>query len=169
MGGQIVEVELYEDGDVKGDGGGDDRATRDHFSCPGDDAPPLPGDDAAAMDVPGAGAAVMVAYADETEKAAAPGEKRIYARAPDGSVVAEFHLKGDGSWTISNLLAPVGGVMSCAADGTITINGVDFSPTGDVSTAGEVSAGIIPIPLSTHVHGGVLTGGGVSGPPQGPP
>lgn len=54
--------------------------------------------------------------------------------------------------------------LSITADGKIKMTapaGVEIE--GDLTVTGEVTAGIIP--LTTHVHGGVTTGGGVTGAP----
>jgi phage baseplate assembly protein V len=56
----------------------------------------------------------------------------------------------------------VSGTLSC---GAITVTGgAGVSMTGDLSTTGDVLAG--GKSLKTHVHTGVQTGPGVSGPPQ---
>lgn len=56
----------------------------------------------------------------------------------------------------------IDGVMS-AAGGIELTGGHLFVSGGDIATDGNVSAGSIS--LATHVHGGVTTGGGVSGVP----
>lgn len=56
-----------------------------------------------------------------------------------------------------------GNTIVTAASG-ITINGVLFDRDGNVSTNGEVTAD--GIPLSTHIHGGVQTGGDTTGGPS---
>lgn len=61
---------------------GDETLSVHHFSAPGDDAPPLPGDVAYLGDDAGAGAVQAVAYQDpETSPVAAAGEKRKIGRA----------------------------------------------------------------------------------------
>jgi len=63
-------------------------------------------------------------------------------------------LKNDGSIAVEN----AAGHIRIAADGTVTINGATITPAGDVVSAAGVS-------LSTHVHGGVQSGGSNTGAP----
>ena len=63
-------------------------------------------------------------------------------------------LKNDGSIAVEN----AAGHIRIAADGTVTINGATITPAGDVVSATGVS-------LSTHVHGGVQSGGSNTGAP----
>jgi hypothetical protein len=51
----------------------------------------------AVEDTVGAGNEVAVGYEDGTERKALDGEKRIYARDETGNVIAELHMKRDGS------------------------------------------------------------------------
>ncbi len=82
--------------EVKVDAGGGDTATTHHFSSPGDDSPPLPGDSAAIVE--GAETDQAVGYADTVnEGKAVPGEKRMYARDSSGAVVGEVWLRADGT------------------------------------------------------------------------
>lgn len=64
------------------------------FSAPGDDSRPLPGDKALIDE----DAEAIVGYADiKSAGAALPGEKRIYARSEDGTVVGHVYLRRDGT------------------------------------------------------------------------
>lgn len=131
MGGQIAAVGGYRaqgddgpeiDGSLGGEieGGESDAPTIDHFAPAGDDSPPLPDDYALVVALDGESELFGTAgYSDETDKVAEPGEKRIYARDPNGAVVSEAHLQGDGSIAI----AQTGGAsIAVAADGAITID-----------------------------------------------
>lgn len=84
--------------EVSVDRDGDEVVTAFHFSAPGDDAPPLPGDLVHLGEGAGAGAVDALGYQDPaTAGSAAPGERRLYARSADGAVAVELWLKGDGS------------------------------------------------------------------------
>lgn len=121
---------------------GTDAATTGHFSAPGDDAPPLPGDLAYLADDFGAGNAQAVGYQDPaTVGVAAPGEKRIYARSGPGVVACEIWLKADGAIVIAMPL----GSLAIDAAGNVTA-------TTPLGTAGAL----------THTH---TTPFGPSGPP----
>lgn len=123
----------------------------------------------------------------KNESLAKPGEHRIYARDGEGAPVVSLHLKNDGSAVMSNskgsatlgedgsitlqkggatvtiaadeslnMLNGSGGI-GIAPDGVVTINGVTFSTTGDVSTGGKVEADDVTatnenVTLSTHEH-----------------
>jgi hypothetical protein len=148
--------------DVKADLGGGDNVTLDHFAPPGVDALPLPGDAAAIGDGAGTGNANATGYNDPKNAGRAkPGEVRVYGRDPDGNVVNEVWLQGSGDVVIEN----AEGGISIAPDGTVTINGVTFSPQGEVKAPLEISAmnSAVPVKLSTHTH---PTGTGPSGPPM---
>jgi len=164
--GRVGEVKAYEDGAVRVDAGGGDDETADHFAPAGDDAPPLAGDIAALSDAPGAGSESAVGYRDDTTKKSADGEKRIYSRKPDGSLAAEFWLKGDGTWVMTDLLN--GASFSSDSDGAVTINGVKIDSDGNIETPGDVDAdgdvtanAAVPaasVTLSTHQHPTAATG-----------
>jgi hypothetical protein len=84
--------------EAKVDRGGGDSITAYHFSAPGDDSQPLPGDVAFVAEDEGAGNGQIVGYQDpKTSPAAGVGEKRIYSRSGPGVVAAEVWLKADGS------------------------------------------------------------------------
>lgn len=134
--------------------GGGDLTPADVFASPGEDSPPLKGDDAALVDVEGASDTfAAVAFADDTPRVAEPGEKRTYARDSSGAVVAEIHMRGDGSVSIER----TGGTsVTVGADDSLTVDGpfgasITMSSTGAIeldSVAGNVSisdAGAISI------------------------
>ena len=177
--------------DVKADPGGGPPVTAEHFACPGDDAHPMPGDSAALVRTSGEGRQNAVGYADTLNTAKAEqGEKRIYARNPDGVPVVELWLKNTGEAVLSNdngsaTLAPdgatrcevPGGFLELEPDGTVNINGVTIAPSGAMSINGvEISAsGTVTIPASLtlagleiafHTH--PITGGSSSPGPTGP-
>jgi hypothetical protein len=103
--------------EVKADRGGDDTITGYHFQPPGTDAQPLPGDVVYLGDDQGAGNAQALGYQDPANVGlAGPGEHRLYARAEDGTVVAQLWLKADGTVVLSNDAATV----ELAADGSLT-------------------------------------------------
>jgi hypothetical protein len=146
---------------VKADTGGT-TASLDHFAPPGVDALPLPGDAAAIGDGAGTGRAQSTGYNDPKNAGRAlPGEHRIFARDPDGNVVAEVWVKGSAHIVIEN----AEGTIELRADGTIDLNGVTIDPQGNITAPGEVTAkGGTPAPvnLSTHTHG---SGTGPTTPP----
>ena len=138
--GPEVEVEL----------GGEDFATADMYGPPGEDSPPLPDDEVAAISVDMDGDALAtVAYADATPRVAAAGEKRLYSRDSDGSIVASLHLKGDGSVTLE---AASGALVEVATDGSIKLSGASVSlqlgePLGNfLSTLHTGIATWVPVP-----------------------
>jgi hypothetical protein len=158
--------------DVKIKPGGRQPLTPEHTSSPGDDAPPLSSDYAVAVPTEGTGRASAVGYVDPVnEGKAAPGEKRLYSRDPNGVVQAEVHLKGDGSVEVKNsagtfLLTAAGslqatvttisigngsGAMSLDAGGTWNFNGLTITPAGDVITALGRS-----LDVHTHAAGSLL-------------
>jgi hypothetical protein len=146
--------------DVKVDPGGD-SITVPHFADPGDDSCPLPGDTAALGESSGAGAEHATGYADTRNAGKAlAGEKRLYARAADGTVKVELWLKRDGSIVISNGQ----GSFAMETGGNVTINGVTIDTGGNVRAGGEVTAKVGPqqVSLSTHSH---LSGTGPTQPP----
>lgn len=90
--------------DVKADPGGGANITAPHFSAPGDDAFPLPGDYPFLAEDVGEGTAVAVGYVDpKNAQKAEAGEKRTYARDPStGEAVVEFWQKADSSAILEN-------------------------------------------------------------------
>src|SRR5688572_5818346 len=100
--------------EAKVDRGGGDALTAYHFAPPGDDSQPLPGDLAYLGGDEGAGTAQILGYQDpKNAGVAGPGEKRIYARSSDGTVVCQVWLKADGSVLLSNQA----GSVTLGADG----------------------------------------------------
>ena len=113
----------------------------------GVDSAPLIGDTALAVDVLASGRAIAAAYADpENAGVASPGEFRAYSRNAAGAIVAELHLKADGSVLISN----AAGSFELGADGAVSINGAQITTLGDVISALMVS-------LNNHLHAGSAT------------
>lgn len=108
--------------DVKVDPGGGANVTAEHFSAPGDDSQPIPGDYAAISKVGGTGRKVATGYLDPlNDPVAGPGEKRIYARDENGATIVQVWLKSDGEATILNAngqitLKPNGAVLIGVAD-----------------------------------------------------
>jgi hypothetical protein len=156
--------------DATADTGGGAQTAAQHFSSPGDDGAPLPGDYEAIVPQQGTGRGSAVGYVDPLNaQTAAGGEKRIYARDPKGIQVAEFWLKGDGTIAASNenfslVAAPTGtttinagdAVIVADAGGQVTINGLQITKDGNMITAAGMDA-------DKHKHAGNL------GSPTGPP
>ena len=131
------------------------------YQQPGDDAAPLPGDYAAMMQVNGTGRWLMVGALDpKNQGTAKPGERRVYGRNTNGSIVCEIHLTNDGSVRISNS----GGSINMGIDGTVNINGAIIDSGGNI--VGATVATQAGIDLDSHVHGGVKSGSDMSGPAQ---
>lgn len=133
--------------DVKVDRGGKDNRTSQHFSAPGDDSFPLPGDYVQLEDQAGTGRDSAVGYLDpKNEQKATAGDKRIYARDPNtGDPVVEVWLKSDGSATTSNSNGAFAlnadgsqkgqnssGSFELKANGDFVVNGVTIKPNGNV-------------------------------------
>ena len=123
--------------DVKIDIGGGDIATAEHFSTPGDDSAPLPGDYTISVNIERAGGRVIVGYLDpKNDQKAGLGEKRIYSRKADGSNAVDLWLKADGSVILANEL----GSFTLQSNGECVINNVTIDPSGNISTLGTISA-----------------------------
>lgn len=147
---------------VIADPGGEANANYEHFAPAGDDSPPLPDDAVAYVDGEGEGQALAAGYNDtKNAGTAAPGEKRIYGRTPDGTLVNEFWLKGDGSFVYTDIK---NGKSLEFKDGKLNVDG-DIVATGSVSADGEVTANAsaTPTKLSTHKH--PTAGNGPPSPP----
>jgi hypothetical protein len=126
--------------EVRIDRGGDEPLTAGHYTPPGVDAAPLPGDNAYAGDDVGAGVAQVTGYQDPlTPPLSAAGEVRVYSRALPGVAAAEVWAKADGTLILRNPL----GSVELAPTGKVTITtplgafGADshahlspFGPTG---------------------------------------
>ena len=140
--GIVSEVLAADGSDIKSDRGSGDNVTAQHFTAPGDDSRPLPGDYASLSDAAGTGNQTATGYHDpKNPPKAEPGEKRIYARDSTGAVVAEMWLKASGDILISN--GP--GVFTMLADGSVNINGLVISPDGEITNKKGIS-------LSDHKH-----------------
>lgn len=128
--------------EAKVDRGGGDTITAGHFSAPGDDSQPLPGDIVFVAEDEGQGNGQIVGYQDaKTSPVAAGGERRLYARRGPGVVSCEVWLKADGTLTLKN-----------------DLGSIELDPTGNVTAKtplGSFGAG-------THTH---TTPFGPSGPP----
>lgn len=162
--------------DVKLDPGGGPNVTSEHFSAPGDDAHPLPGDYVIHVAIQRSGGSAVVGYLDpKNDQKAAAGDKRIYARDGDGASIVELWLKNDGTAVLENAnatvtMSPNGDIAvdgaaititgdSITVNGPTTINGATISEAGEITTAGGID-------LDTHVHGGVTPGTGTTATPQ---
>ena len=140
--------------DITANIGGNFNVTELHTSSPGDDSQPLPGDYVALLEVVGSGQGLAVGYMDPLNVGSAgPGEKRIYSRDSDGNVKAFVHLQDDGGILIIN----ASGIISLAAGGDATINGVTIDTAGNITVPG---GGSISSPsvvasgkeLAGHIH-----------------
>jgi len=145
--------------DVKTNPGGGANLTLEHFSAPGDDSHPLPGDYVASQKTPGSGRGAAVGYIDpKNTPLATAGEKRIYSRDSNGDVKSSVWLKSDGtiiaetglvSLTLNSdgtaALTNGTGTAQMLADGSVDINGLVISPAGAMATAAGPD-------YDSHVH-----------------
>lgn len=146
MGGLGSSVDAYRaEGDtgaeVDVDLGGKDGGTSDYYASPGEDSPPLPGDDVILValdddDDESSETLAAVGYSDPTDRVAAGGEKRTYARDSSGEVTAEIHMRGDGSVTIQR---SAGSAIIIGSDGAVTIDAGSGTITIDVAGAIKLS------------------------------
>lgn len=119
--GTVSQVLSVDGKDVKVSRGNEHNATARHFSSPGEDSHPLPGDYCALSSAAGTGRQTAVGYLDKINPPkSAPGEKRIYARDADGNVVCELWLKNIGEINISSI----------ASGADVVINGVRIPADG---------------------------------------
>ena len=146
---------------IKIDSGGGNIITADLYLPPGDDSKPLKMDYVAAMFILKSGAAVVIDSADlQNALLTDEGEKRIYSRNKStGDVVAEIWLKNTGEISINNN----SGTIVLEPSGVCNINGATIDTSGNI-TAPSITIG--GISFSSHLHGGVTTGAGVTGVPQ---
>lgn len=147
--------------DVKLDPGGGPLITAEHFSSPGDDSHPLPGDYVRVGDVPQSGREAVTGYVDPANAhKAQPGEKRLYARDEDGAEVAEVWLKNDGTVTVVN----ANGSVTLSQDGSIlgqnAAGSFELQASGDFVVNGVTIAadGAVTIPASLTLAGKEIAG-----------
>lgn len=144
------------------DPGGGANLSAQHFSSPGDDARPLPGDYVATAPSPGTGNEHAVGYIDPANPGIAEaGEKRIYSRGDDGAVIAVVWLKNDGTIVIEN----DSGEIQLEPGGKIVLNGVEIDASGNISTPGSIKADLeitakaltpaSQVTVSQHLHAGI--------------
>lgn len=147
--------------DVKVDPGGGPNITAEHFSASGDDAHPLPGDYVALNTDSGSGRESAIGYLDPlNEPKALPGDKRIYARDEDGTLISEIWLKNTGEALISNdngsvTLSPDGSIKGANANGSFELQaGGDFL----VNSVKIDINGNVTIPTSLTLAGKEIAG-----------
>lgn len=141
--------------EVQVDASVNELLTLEHVDSCGDDAPPLPGDSAAISESTGQGTGRSAGYVDTKNAGVAlPGEKRVYGRAPDGSVAGFVHFHGDGLVEIKGL----------AAGERYKIGPVEIDAQGNITTPGDITVkkDTTPVTLSLHKHG---SGTGPTTPP----
>lgn len=154
----------------------EDPCTPDHYQPAGDDALPLKGDFAAVSDdEEGSSSGECVGYHDpvDANRKAAPGEKRIYARSPDGVCVGEIWLKGDGTLALKSTLATVGGSIEIKPSGEIVANGVEIGTDGVIKCSDVVLTQTMPpqppaLSMAKHLHQSTAPGT-PTGPAVAPP
>lgn len=143
--------------DVKADPGGGANITAENFSAPGDDSHPLIGDYVSLMPGSGAGRELAVGYLDPLNEAKADvGDKRIYARGPDGVSIVDVWLKNTGEATVSNssasfTMSPTGsikgensaGSFELSVGGDFLVNGVIIDTLGNITSPTTITAGTI--------------------------
>ena len=170
----------------KADIGGGAPIFCEHFSSPGDDGFPLPGDYPLLVRINRAGGLMVAGYVDPAnQQKAKAGEKRVYARDNAGGEVVELWLKSDGSAILTNDI----GSFELQAGGNVIINGVTIDTDGNITTPTNISAAnvdasvtvtaatlsastslkVADTEMSGHIHGGVQTGSGDTDEPKEPP
>lgn len=143
--------------DVQVDPGGGANVTALHAADAGDDSYPLAGDTAITAPSSGSGREVVVGYVDTAnEPKAAEGEKRIYARKPDGTLACALWLKANGDAVFEDANGAV--VARIASDGTTHLG----AETGAalMARADRVDTEIDKLwtALGAHVHAVTVTG-----------
>ena len=152
--------------------------TSPHFSDPGDDSHPLPGDLAILTESVGNGGKAVVGYVDpKNEQRAKAGEKRIYSRDSSGAAIAEIQLHSDGKCRVQNaigglrvkadgsvILFNLNGGLTLEAGGDVVINGVRITPAGKITGVTELE--VDSKELKGHTHD--ITGGSSAPGPTGP-
>jgi len=137
---------------IKSNIGGGENSSDPLFSASGDDSPPLIKDDILLVEQASKGTYGAAGSLDhDNQQKAEPGEKRIYARDPEGLEVCEIHLKADSSIKASNSF----GFIELLADGKVSINGVIFDTAQNITNITEATmdeAIINGVTESTHIH-----------------
>lgn len=132
---------------VEVDLGGEDTLTVDYLMPAGEDSQPLPGDWVQLVKGKGTGKYSAVAYVDlSNPRDAAQGEKRMYARMPEGAVVSNIDMINNGRVQIRNEngtivlfdtgqidLQNANGFIRLLQDGTVNINGVTIAPDSAIT------------------------------------
>ncbi len=170
MAGSVGHVESFDrtTAETKVDPGGQTLVTAQHYTPPGVDASPLPGDFVALQPCAGTGRVQELGVCDPiaANRKAANGEHRIYGRNAQGVAICEVHCKADGSVVIAVLSgsAPI----EIRSAGTITINSPDIRLGAGglpVATQGALVVGTIhalgTAPGTPIVPGPPIPGGGV--------
>jgi hypothetical protein len=127
--------------DVKSTIAGKYPVTPEHYSSPGDDSHPLPGDYDFLVPTKQKGRMAAVGYVDPNNtQAAQAGEKRIYARDSSGVEIVQLHLKNDGEATLFNdetevLISPAGDFVAMNS-----IISVDFNSAGTLTADNGVAS-----------------------------
>ncbi len=142
--------------DVKFDPGGGPNVTAEHFSAPGDDSHPLPGDYVIGVSIQRSGGSAVVGYLDpKNGQKAAAGDKRIYARNSAGAGIVELWLKNDGTAALEN----ASGSVTLSPNGDITVDGAAITINGDsITVNGPTNINGATIPL----NGEVITAAGLN-------
>jgi len=156
-----------EDGDAqvaysKGDLGGEDIVTAQHFQGSGIDSQPLPGDYMVLVPGPEAGTFIAIGYLDPLNAGKArEGEVSLYLRDSSGDVTGEFYLaESEPDWkeTAGALIAradhtdaalnALATVFNSHLHRTTGTPGVSAVP-GAISVPTTATGGTPPIPLDT--------------------
>ena len=151
--------------EVKGDDGGGNIRTAEHYGPVGDDSVPLLTDKAIGVEIPRTGGIAIVGYLDPlNDGVAQAGEKRTFARdLNSGDIVCNVYLKNDGSIIGTN----ANGSFELEAGGDFIINGLtidssgNISGSGTISMSGDIASGAIS--LLGHKHP-ILSGSSSPGP-----
>lgn len=114
--------------------GSDDDGTADYYGPSGEDSPPLAGDFCRTVDNVDGGEQAIGFHDVKNAGKALPGEKRIYARDEDGTLVGEFWIKRDGTIRIQgNARIQIDAPEITLGDGS-----------APVSTAGDIVTVVVP-------------------------
>lgn len=171
--------------DVKSDPGGRAVQTSEHFSTPGTDAHPLPGDFVLLASIQGTGRYGAAGYVDpKNQQLAESGEHRTYARDANGDQIAQVWLKNDGtilieanngaiSWELkpdkTGRLDNGSGFIELKASGVLDLNGLTISPAGEaVSPVGFSGPSIKAAGKELGGHDHPINSGSSAPGPTGP-